>query len=53
MNICFDIPHRGTKCLGDVMAQVHGSEYGLNHGGMAMIALFIGVLLVFVFRDPA
>ncbi|CTQ32909.1 hypothetical protein [Jannaschia rubra] len=53
MNICLDGLKSGSFCFGDSLARLHGTEYGLTHTGLGMLALIGVAMVVYVFRDPA
>lgn len=53
MNICIDGFKSGRFCLGDATAQLHGTEWGMTHTGLAMLALIFVAIAFYVFRNPA
>ncbi len=53
MNICFDGLKGGQVCIGDVTAQLHGTEWGMTHTGILMLGIILVAVIIFVFRNPA
>ncbi len=53
MSVCFDGLKSGPICLGDLNAQLHGSELGLGYAGLGIVAIVVVAVAIFIFRSPA
>lgn len=53
MNICLESAKVGTICLGDALGSIHGSELGVGHLGLGILALIALAITIFIFRSPA
>lgn len=50
---CLNIPELGAACLHDLKIQLGTMHVDLAHPGVAVAAMLLGVMGVFIFRSPA
>jgi len=52
MSFCFEGAKIGQFCFGDVMGRLHGDTLTAGHLGLGILAVILGAILIFVFRQP-